>query len=58
MVRGMISHTTLSESLWGEALKTEAYILKRVPTKATAKTPYELWTGKKGTGGLAGAQSL
>ncbi|KAL6322006.1 hypothetical protein AAG906_003147 [Vitis piasezkii] len=24
-----------------------AYILNRVPTKAAAKTPYELWTGRK-----------
>ena len=47
MVRSMISHSTLPESLWGEALKTAAYILNRVPTKATAKTPYELWTGRK-----------
>lgn len=47
MVRSMISHSTLPDSLWGEALKTAAYILNRVPTKATAKTPYELWTGKK-----------
>ena len=36
MVRSMISHSTLPESLWGEALKTAAYILNRVPTKATA----------------------
>jgi len=47
MVRSMISHSTLPQSLWGEALKTAAYILNRVPTKATTKTPYELWTGKK-----------
>ena len=47
MVRSMISHSTLPESLWGEALKIAAYILNRVPTKATTKTPYELWTGKK-----------
>ncbi|KAH9688238.1 Integrase catalytic domain-containing protein [Citrus sinensis] len=47
MVRSMISHSTLPESLWGEALKTVAYILNRVPTKAAAKTPYELWTGRK-----------
>ena len=47
MVRSMISHTTLPNSLWGEALKTATYILNRVPTKATVKTPYELWTGKK-----------
>lgn len=47
MVRSMISHTTLPGSLWGEALKTAVYLLNRVPTKATTKTPYELWTGKK-----------
>ncbi|CAH9069617.1 unnamed protein product [Cuscuta europaea] len=47
MLRSMISHSILPESLWGEALKTATYILNRVPTKATTKTPYELWTGKK-----------
>ena len=47
MVKSMISHSSLPESLWGEALKTAAYILNRVPTKATAKTPYEVWTGRK-----------
>ena len=47
MVRSMISHSNLPKSLWGEALKTVVYILNRVPTKATAKTPYELWTCKK-----------
>src|SRR3954466_9355323 len=30
-----------------EALDMLAYILNRVPIKATAKTPYELWTGRK-----------
>ena len=40
MVRSMISHSNLPISLWGEALKTAAYILNRVPTKATAKTLY------------------
>ena len=47
MVRSMISHSSLPESLWGEALKTVVCILNRVPSKAVAKTPYELWTGKK-----------
>ncbi|XP_022890106.1 uncharacterized protein LOC111405446 [Olea europaea var. sylvestris] len=47
IVRSMISHFTLLESLWGEALKATTYILNRVPTKATDKTPYELWMGKK-----------
>ncbi|RVW58712.1 Retrovirus-related Pol polyprotein from transposon TNT 1-94 [Vitis vinifera] len=36
-----------NESLWGEAIKTAVYILNRVPSKAVAKTPYELWTSKK-----------
>jgi len=45
MVRSMICHFNLPESLWGEALKIAAYILNRVLTKATAKTPYELWVG-------------
>ena len=46
MVRSMISHSDLPISLWGEALKIAAYILNIVPTQATAKTPYELWTSK------------
>nr|KYP54272.1 Retrovirus-related Pol polyprotein from transposon TNT 1-94 [Cajanus cajan] len=47
MVRNMISHSSLPESLWGEALKTAVYILNRVPSKAVNKTPYQLWTGKR-----------
>ena len=47
MVRSMISHSTLPASLWGKALKTAVYIFNRVPTKATDKTPYEIWTSKK-----------
>ena len=47
MVRSMISHSFLPESLWGEALKTAVYILNRVPSKVVNKTPYELWTGKR-----------
>lgn len=47
MVRSMICHSTLLELLWGEALKTTAYILNRMPIKAAVKTPYELWAGRK-----------
>ena len=47
MVRSMINNSSLPESLWGEAIKTSIYILNRVPSKAVAKTPYKLWTGKK-----------
>jgi hypothetical protein len=32
MVRHMIACTTLPENLWGETLKTAAYILNRVQT--------------------------
>jgi len=47
MIRRMICHSNLLESLWGETLKTVAYILNRVSTMATAKTLYELWVGRK-----------
>ena len=47
MVRSMISYSTLSISLWMEALKTTIHILNRVPSKSVSKTPYELWTGKE-----------
>lgn len=42
MVKSIISHFTLPESLWEEALKTTTYIFNRVPTKAIVKTPYEI----------------
>lgn len=42
IVRSMICHSTLSESLCRETLKTAIYILNRVSTKTAAKTPYEL----------------
>ena len=38
MVRSMISHSSIPNSLWGEALKTTVYILNRVPSKAVNKT--------------------
>jgi len=47
MVRCMMTHSTLPDFLWGEALKTAAYILNQVPSKSVSKTPYELMTGKR-----------
>ena len=47
MVRSIINNSSLSESLWGEALNTTTYIFSKLPSKAIAKTPYELWTSKK-----------
>jgi hypothetical protein len=49
MVRSMLSYSTLPNSLWMEALKTVVHILNRVPSKSVAKTPYEMWTGRKPT---------
>lgn len=45
MVRCMLCNSSLPEFLWGEALKTAAYILNQVPSKSVLKTPYELWAG-------------
>lgn len=47
IVRSMICHFTLLESLWRETLKTASYTLSKFPTKVTVKTLYELWTHKK-----------
>jgi len=46
MVRCMLSHSTLPDFLWGEALKTATYILNHVSSKYVPKTPYELLIGK------------
>ena len=43
----MMSHSTLPNSMWGEALKIAVHIINRVPTKSIRKTPYELWTNRK-----------
>jgi transposase InsO family protein len=47
MVHSMLSNSTLSLSLWMEALKTATHIINHVPSQSVHKTPYELWTGKK-----------
>ena len=44
MVRCMLVNSSLLEFLWGEALKTIAYILNQVPSKSVPKTLYELWS--------------
>nr|GEV95900.1 retrotransposon protein, putative, Ty1-copia subclass [Tanacetum cinerariifolium] len=45
-VNSMMSHFGLSSGYWGEALLTACYILNRVPSKRSIKTPYELWNRK------------
>ena len=47
MMRSMFSYSSLPLSFWGYTLQTAAYILNLVPSKSVAKTPSELWTGRK-----------
>ena len=47
MVLRMLVNSSLPEFLWGETLKTLAYISNQVPSKFVPKTPYELWSQKK-----------
>jgi len=47
MVRCMLSHSSLPDFLWGDALGTTMYIHNQVPSKYVSKTPYELMFGKK-----------
>ena len=42
-----MAESSLHIRLWVEALETAIYLLNRVPTKETIKTPYELWMGIK-----------
>ena len=47
MVRSMMSYSSLSDSFWGYALETAAYILNQVPSKAVPGTLYDRWSGRK-----------
>ena len=49
MVRCMLTHSSLPDFLWGDALRTAAYILNHVPSKSVPKTPYELLNDKRST---------
>lgn len=39
----MILDADLHKRFWGEAVNTACYLQNRLPTRATGKTPYELW---------------
>ena len=47
MVRSMMAFADLPIFFWGYILESACYILNRVPSKSVAKTPYEIWTGRK-----------
>ena len=38
----MITHSTLPKFLWGDALRTTAYVLNQIPNKSIPKIPYEM----------------
>ena len=46
MIKSMIAHITLPESLWSKILKTVICLLNRVLSKIVIKTSYELWIEK------------
>ncbi|UYV75437.1 hypothetical protein LAZ67_13000274, partial [Cordylochernes scorpioides] len=47
MTRCMLFDSGPSQSLWAEAVTTANYLHTRIPSKATDKTPFELWTNRK-----------
>ncbi|SPO25882.1 uncharacterized protein UTRI_03247 [Ustilago trichophora] len=48
MVRSMLAHAQLPNSLWGDAMRYAAWIKDRTPTRALKdKTPYEAFHGRK-----------
>ena len=47
MVRSMMNNSSIPVSLWMYALRTAAYLLNRIPSKAVPKTPYEC--GREGS---------
>lgn len=49
MARCMIhsSKTKIPLWIWGEAVAYAAYILNRIPSNKSTKSPYETWTGRK-----------
>lgn len=47
MARCMMIDAEMPNKYWGEAVMTANYLQNRLPTKATERTPHELWFTKK-----------
>ncbi|KXJ80258.1 hypothetical protein RP20_CCG025870 [Aedes albopictus] len=47
MANCMLLDAGLPKRYWGEAIMTAAFIQNRLPSRATDRTPFELWTGSK-----------
>lgn len=47
MATCMLLDSGLEKRFWGEATMTATYLQNRLPSRSVAKTPYELWWGRK-----------
>ncbi|KAL2232464.1 UNVERIFIED_CONTAM: hypothetical protein Sindi_1426400 [Sesamum indicum] len=47
MINSLLLTFGIPKYLWGEGLNTACNILKKVPLKHNASTPFELWKGRK-----------
>ena len=47
MMNAMLISSGLPQNMWGEAILSNNYLLKKVPRKKEEKTPYELWKRKR-----------
>ena len=48
LIRSVLKNKSLPLELWGEAISTCVYVLKRSSKKSLqGKTPYEMWSGKR-----------
>lgn len=45
--RCMLFDSKLSLELWAEAVSTAVYLINRLPSAGTGRTPYEIWHGTK-----------
>ena len=45
--RALLFDSSLNKEMWGEAVRTSAYLLNRMPTETLKTTPYEMWEKRK-----------
>lgn len=45
--RCMLFDAKINTSFWAEAVSTAIYLINRLPSSGTGKTPYEIWYGRK-----------
>lgn len=45
--KALLVDTKTDKNLWGEAVRTAAYLTNRNPTNAVQETPFENWTSQR-----------